>query len=166
MFWITFSFDFPKPGCDTAQRSGSVGFLWSGLLQVLTAPLMFKYNVSVILITNQRASQDEGETGRLLRPWPGQIKPGAGSCCLLLVQFWLWWWDDQGNLDGPFGREGFKVAGSGQAQKNRHETGRYQRQVSAPPSHRQNYRFKEARSEPWTHESKHRRANRCFSWSL
>lgn len=36
-------------------------------------------------------------------------------------------------MDGPFGREGFKVAGSGQALKNRHEMGRYQRQVSAPP---------------------------------
>lgn len=82
-------------------------------------------------VESAEASQDDGQTGRPCRSWPGQMKPRKGSfvCCLcrffLLFFFFLphklllWWWD--GNLDGPFVRDDFKVAETGQLSNYRHE---------------------------------------------
>lgn len=128
MFWITFSFDFPEHGCDTSRRSGSVV---SSLQLVcvcvcVNAPCDHEYTVSLILIANQRASQDEAQTGRLLRSWPSEIKTTkqikkkkkkneACVCCLCNSpkKPELWCWDNRSNLDAPFGCEGFKVAETG-----------------------------------------------------
>lgn len=80
-----------------------------GLLQLSVC------NVGLILMVNQRASQDE-------RQRPGQKKAGGSkqkrksSFCLLFISHKpeLWWGDSRGNLDAPFGWEGFKVAETGQ----------------------------------------------------